>query len=208
MPTKKPSKLSLFFGHSITITKNAVLPSTPTRRKQSRDQHCALIQTLFTLDPETELLRRKGKPISRPDEMTTRRYVCLGYSEFDHRIRYALGHGELPDEIDHGPDHHRDNNWLSNLRPASRPENNRNKPPPTRKPEYEHLARGVYPSGKGFQVRLQDENGRDRNYGTLSTAEEANAVSREVRRKRDREFHSPTPPNHRPPTKRTGTDRG
>jgi hypothetical protein len=191
-----PSKLSLFFGHSITITKNAVLPSTPVRRKQSREQHCALIQALFTLDSD-ENLYRQGKLISRPDDPTTRRYVCLGYNEWDYRIRFALHRGYLPDEIDHDV-RDRSNNWLSNLRPATRPENARNKAPRLRQAETQHLARGVYPNGKGFQVRLQDENGRDRSYGTFSTAEEANAVSREVRQKRDREFHSPTPPNHRP----------
>lgn len=199
MPTKL-SKSSLFLRYGLTIVKDAVLPSTPARRKQSRDQHCALIQKLFTLDAD-ENLYRQGKLISRPDEMTTRRRVCFGYLEWDYRIRFALGNGYLPDEIDHG-DHNRSNNRLSNLDGVSHSQNCQNRRPMPRSEDNQHLARWVDQHGNRLRVRPPaDENGRRLVLATfaLSEVEEANAFAREQRRKLQGKHHNATPPNHRRP---------
>jgi hypothetical protein len=174
----KRSKLSLFLRHGVAVTKNAVLPSTPARRKQSREQHCALIQAIFTLDPDNEnLYHRKGNEfVSRPDEMTTRRHLGFGPNKWDHSIRFALGNGYLPDEgVDHD-DTHRANNWLSNLRPADAKENNRNRKTPRK--QNGDMPKGVclkktLKDGRivGYYARATDENGVLKHLGYFSVAQ-------------------------------------
>jgi hypothetical protein len=117
-------------------------------------------------------------------------------------IKLGLHIGCFPfPQVDHKHDG-RANFRLWNLRVTDAVGNSRNRRPPPRRPENQHLARGVYrhvfPNGKvRYQVRLQGDDGIRRFYGYFDTVEEANAVARALRLKLHGEFHKATPPNHR-----------
>lgn len=91
-----------------------------------------------------------------------------------HRLAWFYVHGEWPEpECDH-KDTIRNHNWLDNLRPATRSENEQN----------QRKARGVYwnkPNSKWHaQIKL---NGRSKHLGYFSTAEAAHAAYLTAKRK-------------------------
>lgn len=91
-----------------------------------------------------------------------------------HRIKFLLGRGWLPKDVDH-EDGDTFNNKLSNLRPSSHEQNRWN----TRSKGGRALPRGVRARGGKFQAYLVEE-GKQRHLGTFASAE---AASLAVRRK-------------------------
>lgn len=100
--------------------------------------------------------------------------VCGKQSANYHRVKFALANGWWPTEVDHR-DGDRQNNLLSNYRPATRQEQNRNRGPFRRK---HALPRGVYPSGNRFRAMVQ-EGEKLRSLGSYDTPYEAAIVVRD-----------------------------
>jgi HNH endonuclease len=195
------------------VRQSPKLPESPNRHKRMTQlltpgRKLELIQSLFALDANENLIcRRPSRVIRSPDQLTTRRFVCTGYAEWDHRIRFALARGYLPAQIDH-IDGNRANNFLANLRPAASQENSRNRPPPLRKEP--SLPRGVYryftkDGREHFRVRLweRDQDGKRRTYhfGVFDTLAEARAVSKRERMARHGDFYRHTPARPTTPRK-------
>jgi hypothetical protein len=86
------------------------------------------LRRLFDYDPLTGVLTRKrtGKPCGSLDSGGYLQAKAKGKLMQVHRIGYLMYHGEVPKEIDHH-NRKRDDNRVSNLRPATRKQNNGNR---------------------------------------------------------------------------------
>lgn len=101
-----------------------------------------------------------------------------------HRAKFALAHGWMPGEVDH-KDGNRQNNLLTNLRPANRQQQSQNRGPIKRK---HALPRGVYPSGRRFRAMVQVD-GKLRSIGSYGDPQEASTRVEEVLRELHGEFY-------------------
>lgn len=86
------------------------------------------LRELFSYDPETgELFRKRtGKACGSPHGNGYLRVNINGVMMYAHRIAFALHNGYMPEFVDHR-DGKRDNNVASNLRDATRTQNNQSK---------------------------------------------------------------------------------
>lgn len=94
------------------------------------------LRELFSYDPVSGSVTRRitrnarnakaGDVVGSPDTGGYLQTRVDGKLERVHRIAFMLYHGWVPDEVDHH-DHVRQNNRISNLRPATRVQNNGNR---------------------------------------------------------------------------------
>jgi hypothetical protein len=106
--------------------------------------------------------------------------VCLDYKMYlAHRIAWKLTTGDEPPEtIDHA-DHNSLNNRWTNLRPATRSEQQCNRPPPKHNTSGH---KGVHLHHSRWRARIS-VNGIDYSLGVFDTAEEAAAAYKAAARK-------------------------
>lgn len=134
------------------------------------------LREVFAYDPDTGIVVRNGK---RAGGVSDRyRTVSIdGVRLKEHRLIWALVHGEWPEEIDHI---NRDgyDNRLSNLRATNRSENCIN-----RKVFKNNRCgvRGVKLTKEGTYLVRKQKNGVRRSIGTFKTLEEAqNALQKQT----------------------------
>lgn len=139
-------------------------------------KHIDKLKKVFYLTPEGQLAR-VGKtttychPQNKHGYSTVSMSVGLNLSVmlYTQRVIYMLAHGDIPEgyEIDH-KDGVRHNNWLSNLRLATRGENSQNKVGTSGVYKYPDSRRGM----KKFAARIH-VGGKKIHLGDFMTKEEA-----------------------------------
>lgn len=139
--------------------------------------------------------RSTGKTVTAPKGRKASIRVDRGLVASFYQIKHALHIGHVPrPQVDHANGIWSDHR-LDNLQEATSRENGRNKLPRSRKDPA--LGRGVRKTkrnlAKPYVVQLRDDDGHKRYFGRYATPEEANAVSKAQRRKRDGKFHRETP---------------
>lgn len=174
----------------------------PTRLSKDAAERFARIAAAFELRytpdrSDADVIRRSTcQIINTPQSHSQAIRVDSDCIEAFYQIKLALHIGHMPyPQVDHANLDHRDNS-LGNLREATAQENGRNRRPPPR-PINPDLARGVKRRGNRWAVYLRDDEGRLRYHSSYATRDEANAISREFRRKRDGAFHKATPAKYR-----------
>lgn len=155
------------------------------------------LRSIVSYDPETGVLlsiggRKRvpdGKVLGCLDHQGYRLIKIAGKMYKAHRLAWLYMTGTFPkEEIDH-INHAVDDNRWGNLREATTAENLRHRRW-SKKPS--SGARGVYPCGKKFRVRISVD-GKNRHFGTFEDCELAELVASEVRRKTYKEFTSDVP---------------
>jgi hypothetical protein len=146
-----------------------------------------LLREVFELRGE-DVVRKATGTIVKPCNTTYIKWLGKGRQLATpyHRVKFALAHGYLPDEVDH-EDRDHNNNLLSNLRAATHLQNCRNRVYGTR-----DLPRGVYRRGGKFSARIA-VNGRWYRLGTHSTPEAASRVVEDRLREIHGEFYREQP---------------
>ena len=141
-----------------------------------------LLRELFSYDPSTGLLTRRttrnarnakaGDVVGTADSGGYLQVKVDGKLIAVHRIAFLLYHGWLPDEVDHH-NRVRQNNWISNLRPATRTQNNGNR---SLNSNNTSGYKGVTRNGKNNSWRAQITlNGAVTYLGSFGSPEEAYA---------------------------------
>lgn len=140
-------------------------------------KHVEILKKEFSLDKNGRLVRRGSSTNFCRKPQGTVKYVLTGFtvsrgirvSMYAHRVIYVLAHGDIPEgmEIDHR-DGVRHNNWLSNIRLATREQNSQNKLGATGVCKYPPSRRGM----KMYYARLR-VNGVVKFLGSFLTRAEA-----------------------------------
>jgi hypothetical protein len=184
-PSTKPYASATFPNLRRTGT-----PPTPSQlRRRSRPVSSQQTGCLLDCDPETGILtwktrpgcpkfnnRYAGKPAGSP--FGCHGYIRIGLDKCNylaHRLVWLHAKGWLPATVDHY-DGNRQNNAISNLRPASYAQNNQN----TGKKRTCDLPRGCYllPSGH-YRVSIT-AHGQRYEIGVFATVEAAERAHREA----------------------------
>ena len=155
----------------------------------TKDERMELFLSRFDCNPETGEVWKKstGFVYNKPNKYG---YVQITTSHNNksrnmaaHRFVYLYVTGELPDELDH-IDTIRHNNSFSNLRIASRTENNYNRNTVNKSTG----VKGVYKNKSGsYSVRIV-AGSKYKSFGSYEDLELAELVAQEVREKYHGEF--------------------
>jgi hypothetical protein len=114
-----------------------------------------------------------GKPAGTRKDSGYIRIIINGSSYYAHRLAWLYMTGEWPaHDIDHKNREPSDNRW-SNLRHATRSENNANRP---KRANSRGRLKGIYLSGSGRWTASIRYGGKERYLGSFSTEEDAHAA--------------------------------
>lgn len=115
------------------------------------------------------------------------RYVRIkvdGVTYYGHRLAFLIMEGWMPEEVDHR-DLDRSNNTWTNLRPATRAEQNRNRPVQSRN---KLGIKGVSLEGGRYRVKIRGVDGKSIHVGSFKSPEDAQAAYASAARKLHGEF--------------------
>lgn len=152
-----------------------------------------LVEKLLTYDPATGIFRwkvnRGGIKAGSVAGTDKRGYIIiriLGRNFRAHRLAWLMVYGSFPDhDLDHR-DGVRNNNAISNIRIATKSDNNRNR---SARLESKTGSRGVFSQGSKFRAQMQ-RGGKKFHLGLFDTVEEATEAYSEAAKSIDGIFYN------------------